>query len=97
MEDEEDWLIGFRALLLLNIFLMFVEEFGVKLDVAWLVDTVYVTEACGNREVRADLGECGPDLVNILWLGVQGVVVDIFVVDTILFTTRDANFLSHVR
>jgi len=65
----------------------------VELDVAWLVDTVNVAEAGCDRKVWGDLLECFVDPMNVFWLSVERVVVDIFVVDAILFTTRDTNFL----
>lgn len=94
MEDEEDRLVSLSALLVLDVLLVLVEEFGVELDIARLVNTVHITEACGNGEIRRDLLQGGVDLVNILGLGIERVVVDILVVDTIFFTTSDANFLN---
>ena len=64
-----------------------------QLDVAGLVDTVHVAEAGGNGEVGADLGQRSPDLVDIFGLGVEGVVVDVFIVYTVLLSTSDTNFL----
>lgn len=62
-------------------------------DVAGLVDTVDVTEASGNGEVRADGGEGVLDGQDVLGLGVEGVVVNILVVDTVLLTTGDTDLL----
>lgn len=52
MEDEENWLIGRSVLVFLDIFLVLVEQLWVETNVAWLVDTVDVTETRGNGEVR---------------------------------------------
>ena len=60
-------------------------------DVAWLVDTMDVAETSSNREVWRDGAERLVDLVDVLWLGVQRVVVYILVVDTVLLATSDAN------
>jgi hypothetical protein len=68
----------------------------VQLHVARFVNTMNVSEAGSNRKVRANFGESGPDVVDIFGLCVKRVVVNIFVVDTILFTTSDANFLAMI-
>jgi hypothetical protein len=68
----------------------------VQLDIARLVDTVNVAKASSDGEVGRDLGKCGPDLVNVFGLCVERVVVNIFVVDTILLATSDANFLPRL-
>jgi len=93
VEDEEDWLLLLRAGLLLDVLLVLAEKLWVKLDVTWLVDTVDVTETSGDGEVWGDLRESLVDLVDVLWLSVKGVVVDILVVDTILLTTSDTDLL----
>lgn len=93
MEDEEDGLVGGRTGLLLDVLLVLGEELGVELDVAGLVDTVAVTEASGNGEVGADGGEGVVDGQDVLGLGVEGVVVNILVVDTVLLTTGDTDLL----
>ena len=63
-------------------------------DVAGLVDTVDVTKAGRNREVRADLRQCVVDGENILWLGVQRVVIYRLVVDTVFLTSGDTDLLQ---
>jgi hypothetical protein len=93
VEDEEDGLVGGRTGLLLDVLLVLGEELGVELDVAGLVDTVNVTEASGNGEVGADGGEGVLDGQDVLGLGVEGVVVNILVVDTVLLTTGDTDLL----
>lgn len=91
MEDEEDGLGVVSGKLLLDVELVLLEELGVELDVAGLVDTVDVTEGSGNGEVRRDSGEGGVDVIDILGLSVERVVVNILVVDTVLLTTSDTD------
>lgn len=93
VEDKEDGLVGGRAGLLLDVLLVLGEELGVELDVAGLVDTVDIAEASGNREVGADGSKGVLDGQNVLGLGVEGVVVNILVVDTVLLTTGDTDLL----
>jgi hypothetical protein len=93
MEDEEDGLVLFRVGLPLHVRLVLTEKFRVQFDVARLVDTMDVSEACGDREVRANLRQRGPDVIDVFGLCVEGVVVDVFVVDAVLLTASDSNFL----
>jgi len=93
VEDEKDGLVGGRAGLLLDVLLVLGEKLGVELDVTRLVDTVAVTEAGGNGEVRADGGEGVADGKDVLGLSVEGVVVNRLVVDTVLLTTGDTDLL----
>lgn len=93
MEDKEDGLVLLVANLLLDVLLVTREELGVELDVAGLVDTVNITETSGNGEVRRDSNESVVDGEDVLGLGVEGVVVNILVVDTVLLTTGDTDFL----
>ena len=94
VEDKEDGLLLLGLGLLLDVGLVLLEELGVQADVAGLVDTVDVTEASGDREVGGDGGEGVVDGQDILGLSVEGVVVDILVVDTVLLTTGDTNLLK---
>lgn len=93
MEDEEDGLVLGGAGLLLNVRLVLGEKLWVQADVARLVDAVHVAEAGSDGEVRADGGESLVDVVDVLGLGVEGVVVDRFIVDAVFFTASDADFL----
>lgn len=93
VEDEEDGLVLGGSGLLLDVGLVLAEELGVETNVAGLVDTVDVTETSGNGEVGADGGESVVDGEDILGLGVEGVVVNVLVVDTVLLTTGDTDFL----
>lgn len=97
MEDEEDGLVLVGLGLLLDVGLVLGQQLGVQADVAGLVDTVDVAEAGGNGEVGADGGQGVVDGQDILGLGVEGVVVDVLVVDAVLLTTGDTDFLSPVR
>ena len=93
VEDEEDGLGVFGAGLLLDERLVLLEELGVQLHVAGLIDAVHVAEGGRDREVGADLAERRVDVVDVLGLGVEGVVVDVFVVDAVFFAACDADFL----
>lgn len=96
MEDEEDGLVLLGADLLLDEGLVLAEEFGVETDVSGLVDTVDVTESSGNGEVGADGGESVVDGEDVLGLSVERVVVNVLVVDTVLLTTGDTDFLRQL-
>jgi hypothetical protein len=54
---------------------------------------VHVAEASGDGEVRADRGEGVVDGEDVLGLGVEGVVVDVFVVDAVFLAAGDTDFL----
>lgn len=95
VEDEEDGLVGGRVEFLLDVFLVFGQQLWVQAHVAGLVDAVNVAEASGDGEVRADRGEGVVDGEDVLGLGVEGIVVDVFVVDAVFFTAGDTNFLHH--
>jgi hypothetical protein len=79
------------ANLLSGVLLVVTEEFGSEGDVSGLVDTVNVSETGGNGEVGRDGVESSVDIVDIRGLGVEGCVVGVRVVDTILLTTSDTN------
>lgn len=93
VEDEEDGFVLLGAGLLLDVGLVALEQLGVQTDVARLVDTVDITETSGNGEVGADSGEGFVDGENVVGLGVQRVVVDGLVVNTVFLTTSDTDFL----
>ena len=94
MEDEEDGLVLLGLDLLLDVGLVLLQQLGVQTDVAGLVDTVHVTEASGNGEVGGDSGQGLVDGQDVLGLGVEGVVVDVLVVDAVLLTTGDTDLLE---
>ena len=94
VEDEEDGLVLLGLDLLLDVGLVLLQQLGVQTDVAGLVDTVHVTEASGNGEVGGDSGQGLVDGQDVLGLGVEGVVVDVLVVDAVLLTTGDTDLLE---
>lgn len=91
VENEEDGLVLLGTNSGLDVSLVLAEKLRVQLDVAGLVHAVNVTEASGNGEVRGDGGESVVNVEDILRLSVEGVVVNILVVDTILLATSDTN------
>jgi hypothetical protein len=91
VENKEDGLVLLGANGLLDVLLVLLEETRLELDIAGLVDTVDVTEASGDGEVGGDLRQLLVDVQDVLGLSVEGVVVNILVVDTILLTTGDTN------
>lgn len=93
VEDEEDWLVLVGLGLLLDELLVLGQQLRVQADISGLVDTVDVAESSGNREVGADGRQGVVDGQDVLGLGVEGVVVDILVVDTVLLTTSDTDLL----
>lgn len=93
MEDQENWLVLLGVDLVLDELLMLAQQFRVKLDVAGLIHPMYVAEAGRDGEVRADGRERVVNVVDILRLGIKGVVVNVLIVDSILLTTSDTNFL----
>ena len=95
MEHEEYRFVLFCVVLLLDIRLVLGKKFGVELDIAGLVDAVNITKTSGDAEVGRDLREGGPDVVDIFGLGIERIVVDILVIDTVFFAASDTNFLSH--
>ena len=64
-----------------------------ELDIPWLVYTVHVAETSGDREIGANWLQSLVDLVDDFRLSVERVVVDVFVVYTIFFTTGDPDLL----
>ncbi len=96
VEDKEDGLVRFGLCFFLNVGLVFAQEFRVELDVSGFVDAVNVTETGSDREVGRDGGQGFVDLVDVFWLGVEGIVIDGFVVHAVFFTTGDADFLGSV-
>ncbi len=91
VEDKEDWLVILGLDGGLDVVLVFLEKRWLELDVSWLVDTVDVSKAGGDREVWRNWGEGVVDVENVLWLGVKRVVVNILVIDSVLLSTSDAN------
>lgn len=91
VEDEVDGLVLSGLDGGLDVGLVLAEQLRVQLDVAGLVDTVDVAKTSSDGEVGGDGRKGVVDVEDVLGLGVEGVVVDILVVDTILLTTGDTN------
>lgn len=72
---------------------MHAKELGSELYVARFVDAVDVAEAGGDAEEGGDCGEGFVDVEDVFGLGVEGVVVDVFVVDAVFFAAGYADFL----
>lgn len=92
VEDEEDGfvVVGFDGGF--DVGLVFVEEFRVEFDVVGFVDIVDVVEVGSDGEVGGNGGEGVVDVEDVFGLGVEGVVVDIFVVDIVFFIIGDIDF-----
>lgn len=93
VEDKEYWLLKVALDGVLDVLLVLLEKLWVEFDVSWLVDTVHVSETGGNGEVWGDWSEGLVDVEDVLWLSVKRVVVDVRVVNSILLTTGDTDFL----
>ena len=65
-----------------------------ELYVTGLVNTVNITESSGDGEVWGDRGKSLVNGKDVLWLGVERVVVNILVVNTVLLASSDADFLE---
>jgi hypothetical protein len=91
VEDKEEGKGVLRLELLVGVLLVHGEELGAELDVSGLVDTVNVSETGSDGEHGGDGGEGVVDVEDVLGLGVEGRVVDVRVVDTVLLTTGDTD------
>jgi len=94
VEDEEQGLVLGGVDLLLGVGLVLAQELGVEVHVSGLVDSVDVSESGGDGEVGGDRDESRVHVVDVLRLGVQSRVVDSGVVDSVLLTSGDSDFLS---
>jgi hypothetical protein len=95
VEHQENWLVFFCSNSILNVLLVLPEEFRVKLDITRLVDTVNIAETSSDREVWGDGGEGLVDREDIFGLGVEGIIVDVLVIDAILLAAGDTNLLQY--
>lgn len=91
MEDKEDRLVVIGLELFLDISLVLTEKLRVQADVTRSIDTVNVTESSSDGEEISDLREGLVDIPDILRLGIEGSVINAFVVDTIFLTTSDTD------
>ena len=79
------------ANLLSSVLLVVTEEFGPESNISRLVNTVNVSETSGNGEVGGDGVQSSVDIVDVWGLGVEGSVVGVGVVDTVLLTSGDTD------
>ncbi len=92
MEDKEDGLRVSRLELLLDKGLVFAKELRVELHVTRLVHAVNVSKSSGNCEEIRDFRELSVNVPNILWLGVEGGIVNVLIVHAVFLTASNANF-----
>ena len=93
MEDQEEGLVFLAVDLLFGIGLMLSEELRMQFNVSGLVHTMDISESRGDRKVGRNRGKSFVNLVDIFGLSVKGVVVDTSVVNTVLLTSGDTDFL----
>ena len=70
---------------------MLTEKLGVEPDVTRLVYTVNIAKGSGNAEIGGDLAESLVNVPDVLRLRVEGRVVNVLIVHTVLFTTSNAD------
>ncbi len=87
VEDEEHGLVLLAADLSRDEDLVLSKQLGVKAHVAGAVDTVNVSEAGGAGPVGGDGLKSLVDCVDVLGLGIERVVVDSLVIDTVFLAT----------
>ena len=85
-------LLNLAASLLFRICLVFGKELGVQPNISGLVNAVHVTERSCYAKVGADWRQCRVYVVYVLRLGVQAVVIDAGIVDTIFLATGNTDF-----
>ena len=91
VEDEVHGL-GSRAERLLDVILGILEDGGLELHVAGLVDAVHVAEGGRDREVGADLSQRGVGLGDFLGLRVELRLLDTGVIHPVLLAACHAEF-----
>ena len=67
------------------------KEIRLKLDIARLVNTMDVTKPCSNAEVRRNRAQRLVHLPNVLRLCIERVVINVFVVNTILLAASNSD------
>jgi len=93
VEDQEEGLVFLAVDLLFGIGLMLSEELRMQFNVSGLVHTMDISESRGDRKVGRNRGKSFVNFVDIFGLSVKGVVVDTSVINTVLFTSSDTDFL----
>ena len=91
VEHEEAGVLILEVVLLANVLLAVAENRGLEHHVAGLVHAVHVTEGSGNVEAGRDLAQGRVHKVDVLGGGVELVLLDVLVVDTVLLATGDTN------
>lgn len=79
------------ANLLRGVFLVLDEKFRPQANITRLVDTVNISEGGSNTEVGTDRVKSFVDVKDVGRLSVQTLLVDTSVVNTVFFTTSDAD------
>ena len=97
VEDEEHRLIFFSISLFFDITLMLAKKLWMQLHISRLVHPVNISKPGCDGEIGADCAEGLVDVVDILGLGVKGVIVDFLVIDTVFFATGDPNLLHMIH
>ena len=92
VEYEEYWLVFLESLHLFDVGLMELQEFGLQIHSARLIDTMNIPKSSGNGKVFVDTMHCLVDFPDVLWLSVQSTVFHIFIVLTVLYSTSDSDF-----
>lgn len=85
-------LLNLAATLLFRICLVLGKKLGVQSDISGFVNAVHITERSRYAKVGTDCRQRSVYVVNVLRLGVQAVVVDAGIVDTVFLTARDTDF-----
>jgi len=94
MENQEHGFVLLCTDGILDILLVLTQQLRVKLNISWLVDTVNISEAGGYGEVWGDWRQGLVDIEDILRLRIKRVVIDILIVNTILFAASNTDFLK---
>merc|ERR1719343_856681 len=97
VEDKSHRLFFSVVEFLSEVFLCVVENDRLEVDISWSINTMDVSEGGGTGEGSVlDLRKLFVGVPNLFRLGVKAVGVDISVIDTVFFTSRDTEFeLEH--
>jgi hypothetical protein len=96
VENQENRLVFLCSDGILDVLLVLAQQFRVKLNIARLVDTVDIPEGGGYREIWGDWRQGLVDIEDILRLGIKRVVVDILIVNAVLFAASDTDLLERI-
>mmetsp|Transcript_8525 Transcript_8525/g.20531 ORF Transcript_8525/g.20531 Transcript_8525/m.20531 type:complete len:275 (+) Transcript_8525:580-1404(+) len=95
MHDQVNGLVIFGRELSLGVLLMLTQTSGLKSDITGLVDTVDISKGGSNGEHVSDLRKFLVDGVDLFGRSVELFGVDVFVVDTVFFSSSDTDFHFH--